>query len=262
MEDEPILIQKVPPLAWLIINRPEKMNAFTASMWRELPERLAQLEDDDDIRVIVVRGAGEKAFSAGADLSEFKEQSDGRGDTAVTGGQTNTAWDAFATCSKPTVAMIQGYCMGGGLGLAVYRDIRLASTESLFALTPARVGLGYPFSGVERAVHELGAPNARYLLMTASRIRADAALEMGILHSIHEHSALLEATETLCQQIAENAPKTLRAIKESIRQSVLTPDQRDPDAAHALIRECFQSEDYKEGLQAFAERRKPVFNDR
>ncbi len=164
MTNSVLLVEKEPPLGWLIFNRPEKLNAFNAAMWGAIPGALADLEADPEIRVVVVRGAGDRAFSAGADISEFDSvPNTGDGDGVSIFG----AFDALAACAKPTVAMIHGVCMGGGCAAALSIDIRLASETAEFAITPARLGLGYSFEGIERAVQELGPANARYLFITA-----------------------------------------------------------------------------------------------
>ncbi len=271
-----LLVEKDPPIGWLILNRPDKLNAINAAMWQAIPQRLAELEAEPDIRVIVLRGSGERAFCVGADVSDFDAQlqnpgggqsggqsGDRSGDSSGDRGKsTPEAFEAFAQCGKPTLAMIHGVCMGGGCALAMNIDIRLASEDAQFAITPARLGLGYPLSEVERAVEEIGPANARYLLLTAARMKAAKALELGLVQEVHPSSELEAATVALAHTIAENAPKTMRAIKESIRQSVLDLSVRQPEKAAALIRECFASEDFREGVRAFMEKRKPRFQDR
>ena len=259
MTDSVLLIKKEPPLGWLIFNRPEKLNAFNAAMWRAIPGALSQLEADPEIRVIVVRGAGDRAFSAGADISEFRSAPIANDDD---GESIFGAFDALAACAKPTIAMIHGVCMGGGCAAALCIDIRLASETAEFAITPARLGLGYSFEGIERAVQELGPANTRYLFITAGKIGAQKAREMGLVQEVHPRLDLENATRDLALRIAENAPKTIRAVKESVRQSVLPAGERRQDVVEGLIRECFESADYREGLRAFSEKRKPRFEDR
>lgn len=262
MPDSPIYIDKAPPIGWLVINRPEKMNAFDSEMWDAIPENIRALEEHRNIRVIVVRGAGEEAFSAGADISEFSERGADSGAPDDLATTRDSAFRALTDCTKPTIAMIHGVCMGGGCAIALSIDIRLASDDATFAITPARLGLGYPFSGIERAVQELGPAATRYLFLTANRIGAQKALELGLVQEVHPAGDLLSETEKLAGRIAANAPKTIRAARESVRQSVLDRPSRNLDNAHALIAECFQSEDYLEGLRAFMEKRRPDFKDR
>ncbi len=256
MTDSVLLIEKEPPLGWLIFNRPEKLNAFNAAMWGAIPGAFALLEADPEVRVIVLRGAGDRAFSAGADISEFESASNTSDGESIFG-----AFDALAACTKPTVAMIHGVCMGGGCAAALCIDIRLASETAEFAITPARLGLGYSFEGIERAVQELGPANTRYLFITADKVGAQKAQEMGLVQEVHPQNELEKATRDLALRIADNAPKTIRAVKESVRQSVLPPGDRRQEVVSALIRECFESADFQEGLRAFSEKRKPRFKD-
>ncbi len=262
MNSSSILIEREPPLGWLILNRPEKLNAFNLEMWSALSERMSELERDPAIRVVILRGAGEKAFGAGADISEFEENRKDAKTAEVYARANDRAFLALRNCSKPTVAMIHGFCVGGGLAVALCADVRLAAHDAKFALTPARLGLGYSFSGVEHAVQELGPASARYLFLTAGQITASKALELGLVQEVHDAAELKKKTEELARTIADNAPKTLRAIKEAVRQSVLPPAERNLPFVQSLIAECFASEDYKEGLRAFAEKRKPRFENR
>jgi len=261
MSESVLLIEKEPPIAWLIFNRPDKHNALSGELWQGIPAALADIENDPDIRVLVVRGAGDKAFSAGADIDEFKTEDA----TEAPPAKRRTLFeilDDVARCSKPTLAMIHGICMGGGCAAALSVDIRLASEDAVFAITPARLGLGYAFAGIERAVQELGPANARYLFLTAGRVKAEQALHMGIVQEVHPAVELEAATRDLALRIAGNAPKTLRALKESIHQSILPPADRRLDVVEALIQACFDSEDYQEGVRAFREKRTPEFRDR
>lgn len=259
---EPVLVEKDYPLGWLIFNRPEKMNAFNVEMWEAIPPAVKALEDDPEVRAIVIRGADERAFAAGADISEFdRYRKDPK--TAVRYDEINFgAFDAFAHCSKPTIAAICGFCIGGGLGVALNIDIRLAAEDATFAITPAKLGLGYPFAGVERVVQELGPAGARYLFLTGKQFSAQKALELGVVQEVFPKGEVVEAAAKLGRLIAGNAPIALRALKESIRQSVLARADRNMEHVEGLIRACFESEDYQEGVRSFMEKRRPVFQDR
>lgn len=264
MGDSVLLVEKEPPIGWLVFNRPEKLNALSTALWSAIPAALADFEADPEIRVIVVRGAGERAFSAGADIGEFKPEGRAAEEERPqeSRGTLFDVLEGLARCSKPTIAMIHGVCMGGGCAAALSIDIRVASEDAVFAITPARLGLGYAFEGIERAVQEIGPANARYLFITAGKVDARKALEMGLVQEVHAPDELESATRALAMRVAQNAPKTIRALKESIRQSVLPPEERELEIVNGLIRECFESEDFKEGVRAFAEKRKPQFKDR
>lgn len=259
MDSESVIVRREPPIGWLIFNRPEKHNAFNLEVWTAIPRLLAELEDDPEIRVIVVRGAGEKAFSAGADISEFKAEAQSGKSPHKNAGKREPAFVALADCQKPTVAMIHGICFGGGSALALNVDLRIVSTEARFAITPARLGLGYPYSGIERAVRELGASWTKYMFLTAGPVDAERALQIGLAHEVHPPEKLEDATRELALKIAANAPLTLQALKECIRQAQTDDENRDIAKAHALVSACFESADYQEGLNAFAEKRKPEF---
>ncbi len=258
-DSETILIRSEPPIGWLILNRPEKLNAFNFEMWRALPDKLAELESNPEIRVIIIRGAGEKAFGAGADIEEFEENRNNPKNAQTYAEANDRAFEAIKGCAKPTVAMIRGFCVGGGCAVALCADIRIAAADAKFALTPARLGLGYSVSGIEHAVAELGPAAARYLFITAARVTAPKALELGVIQEIAPPEDLEMRTTERARGIAQNAPLTILAAREAIR----LVQRRDPSADAArvekLVADCFASEDYKEGLAAFAEKRQPQF---
>lgn len=257
-----ILIEKEPPIGWLIFNRPDRLNAFNLESWEGIPSAVAELESDPEIRVVILRGAGEKAFAAGADITEFEEHRRDPETARRYAEMNEAAYLAIRLCSKPTVAMIRGFCVGGGCAVALNADIRIAARDAQFALTPARLGLGYAYSGIEHAVRELGPAATRYLFLTASYLKADQALGLGLIQEIHEPNELREKAVYLGRVISSNAPRTLKAIKASVLESVRDPGDRRPEEVERLLRDCFESEDYQEGLRAFAEKRKPRFTGR
>lgn len=260
--DNTIYIEKQGPLGWIVFNHPEKRNAITQSMWNQFPLLLKELEADSEVRVIIVRGVGDTCFSSGMDTQELKAMRDANDFNFSPMKQTTKAFDALGKCSKPTISMIQGECLGGGCAIALTTDLRTASGDATFSLTPTKMGLGYPLKGVERAVQELGASNARYLFVSAKEIDVEHARRIGLVHEIHSKETLESATIDLANTIASNSPKSIRAILKTIQQSLLSPSDRNMGAIRQWVTDCTNSADFEEGLNAFAEKRPPKFRDR
>ena len=261
MDNDSLLTSIDGPIGWLTINRPEKMNSLTREMWSRFSELLNALSANPKVRVIIIRGAGVECFSTGADVEEFQDRLDSEVSSDVL-SPTAAAFDAIAECPTPTVAMVRGHCFGGGCAIALAADIRCASENSLFALTPARLGLGYPFNGIERAVQELGASYARYMFLTAEAVGAKEALRIGLAHVVYPEYELEQNTKILARKIAALAPLTLRSIKESIRVTQTASTDRDLEGVERHIDACWKSEDFREGLNAFIEKRKAAFKGR
>ncbi|MDZ4791253.1 MAG: enoyl-CoA hydratase [Hyphomicrobiales bacterium] len=245
------------PVARIVIDNPGPMNAVNAAMWRALPVRIAEAEANQDVRVIMLTGRGDKAFSSGADISEF--------DTARTGAASagyddlNTAaFDALLNCAKPTIAAIRGFCLGGGFEIALCCDMRLAAEGAEFGIPAARLGLGYNARWIRLLLACMSAASAKELLFTGGRFGCVAALRMGFVNRVFPAAAFEAETTDLAAQIAANAPLTIRAAKAAI--DAFATGQA-PDYAHldAMVDACFQSADYAEGRAAFAQKRKPVF---
>ena len=246
------------PLGWLTISAPEKLNSMSEKMWQQFPDAVAKLEKDPDIRVLIVRGDGTKAFSTGADISEFDRLRDG--DNAQSYNQLNhDAFDALQQCSKPTIAMIHGFCMGGGFLIAHSVDLRLAGASARFSLPPAKLGIGFDVRWVALVLKTLPAALAKEMFFTGGRYEARQLQAFSTLNQVVEDDELLETTQTLAQTIAANAPLTIQSVKGAIEALSRNDHHIDFDAHDALTQACFESEDYKEGRQAFKERRAPVF---
>ncbi|RME96220.1 MAG: enoyl-CoA hydratase, partial [Alphaproteobacteria bacterium] len=210
------------------------------------------------IRVIILQGAGERAFSAGADISEFGEAR--TGDAAQAYDALNhAAFDAVMDCAKPTIAKIKGFCMGGGLELALCCDLRVAAEGSSFAIPAARLGIGYNARWIRPLLSALSASRAKEILFTGERFDHMQAREIGLINRLCSPDALEEETVRLAQTIAENAPLSVRAAKAAIDEFLKRPENPDYALLDRLVAECFASEDYVEGRTAFAEKRKPVF---
>jgi enoyl-CoA hydratase/carnithine racemase len=243
---------------WVIYDNPSRMNALNTAMWAALPEFLAQAETDNSVRVVVMCGAGDKAFSAGADISEFS--------TARTGEASKTydelnhaAFDAVMNCAKPTIAMVQGYCMGGGLELALCCDLRMAAKGATFAIPAAKLGIGYNPRWIRPLLSALSAAQAKEILFTGRRFSDEEALRMGMISRLLPTEKLEEETRALAGMIADNAPLSIIAAKSCIDEFLRAPENPDMDALDKLVEDCFESEDYAEGRAAFIEKRKPVF---
>jgi enoyl-CoA hydratase/carnithine racemase len=237
------------------------MNALTAAMWKALPDLVAEAERQSAIRVIVLRGAGVRAFSAGADISEF--DSARAGDSAAEYDALNdAAFLALSHCTKPTIAMIHGYCLGGGLGLALCTDIRIADERAEFAIPAAKLGLGYNARWVRPLLAAVPPSRAKEMLFTGRRFNVAEAADMGLVNRVVPTSELEAKTRALTQEIAANAPLTVRAAKRVIDELVRHPETPDMTALDAAVAACFESDDYAEGRRAFLEKRKPRFEGR
>ena len=257
---EPLLFHKEPPLAWITFNRPERRNAISMEMWQALPGLLSQVAEDDDLRVLLIRGTGEEAFISGADISQFGKV---RSDASTTLEYDRAAGQAllsFATLEKPIVAMIHGFCFGGGCSVAVMCDLRLCSDDSRFCIPAARLGVAYPVErGVERLVHIVGASNAAEILLTARVYNAEEAHHMGLVNRVLPKAELESYTRDYALKLADNAPLSVAAHKFFVRESTKAASLRDMDKIRAFTARCFNSDDYKEGVSAFMQKRRPRF---
>jgi enoyl-CoA hydratase len=247
-------------IAWLVLNRPERRNALNREMWAAIPQLMKSFDIDIKIRSVVIRGHGHEAFAAGADISEFgetrNEASAARDYEALNGA----AFAAIRGCSKPVVAMIQGYCIGGGLAMALACDLRVADATALFALPPARLGLAYPLDGLSDLVSVVGAAVAKDMIFTARRIDAAEALRIGLINRLA--TDVESDTRALCAEIAAGAPLTIAHAKAAIDFAANRPGHLLEAEIAALAARCFNSADYAEGRAAFAAKRKPVFTGR
>ncbi|MEX1007012.1 MAG: enoyl-CoA hydratase [Acidimicrobiia bacterium] len=246
-------------IGWMTYNNPERHNAMSIEMQVAVPRILAAFRDDPEARVVVVTGAGDRAFVSGADISEFGERRtsvDARAeyDTAMA-----DAWRGWRELDKPALAMIRGYCIGGGLLAALRTDIRIAAEGSQFGVPAARLGLGYAFGGVEELVALVGPSWAAEILFSARRLSAHEALRIGLVNRVVPADELETEVRALAHAIASNAPLTVRACKVAIREALRAPAERDRALVDELVEACFRSDDYLEGQAAFAEKREPRF---
>jgi enoyl-CoA hydratase/carnithine racemase len=246
-------------IGWMTYNNPARHNAMSMEMQRAVPRILAAFRDDPDARVIVVTGAGDRAFVSGADISEFGEQRTSVDARAQYDAAMAEGWRAWRQLDKPVLAMIRGYCIGGGLLAALRADIRFAAEGSQFGVPAARLGLGYAFGGVEELVALVGPSWAAEILFSARRLTADEALRIGLVNRVVSPDQLEPEVRALARAIAANAPLTVRACKVGIREAMRPPGDRDRALVDELVEACFRSDDYLEGQAAFAEKREPRF---
>ena len=242
----------------LIFAHEERRNAITGEMWDAIPPAVESLERADDVRVVVMRGAGDVAFVSGADISEFESSRSGA--TAAEYDRRNArAFAALTNLSKPLIALVHGFCVGGGCAIALTADMRYSADDGVFAVPAARLGLGYHASGLEALVHVVGQAKAREIFFTARRFDAQGALQAGLVNAVLPKDQLDKFVQETAEQIVANAPLTIASAKFILGQVKLEPDARDHEAAEASIRRCYDSEDYAEGVRAFLEKRAAQF---
>ncbi|MDQ8697231.1 enoyl-CoA hydratase [Hyphomicrobium sp. LHD-15] len=249
------------PIAWIVANNPERMNAYTARMWARIPEHVQAAEETPGVRVVILRGAGTRAFCAGADISEFESARTGAA-AADYDRLNHEAFSALLSITKPVIAMIHGFCLGGGFGIAACADLRLADHKAQFSIPAAKLGLGYNPRWVPPLLALAPPAFLKEMLFTGRRFSAAEAERIGLVNTLVETDNLEIAVRTLANEIASNAPLTVRAAKLTIDELVRHPENPDHSGLDAAIEACFTSADYEEGRRAFLEKRKPVFTGR
>jgi enoyl-CoA hydratase/carnithine racemase len=259
---EKILARKEGRIGTIIFNNPQRHNAVSLEMWAATSRILEQYAGDNAVRVVVLKGAGGKAFVSGADISKFESERatlDATKHYNVTVEKTYSAIEEFP---KPTIAMIEGYCIGGGLGLAVCCDLRICSDNSRFAVPAAKLGLGYSFNGLRRLVNIVGPAFAREIFYTARQFNAEDARIMGLVNRVVPQAELDRYVRDYSGAIATNAPLTVTSVKSIIKEVLKDEGKRDLARCAALVEECFASQDFIEGRRAFMEKRTPAFTGR
>jgi enoyl-CoA hydratase/carnithine racemase len=254
------ILAEVRDVAGIItFNQPEKRNAISAEMWEGVAQVLAEWENDPAIRVVVLTGAGDKAFVSGADISQFEKlRSDAEAQKQYQ-KITEPGRNRIVNFPKPVIAMVRGYCLGGGLAIAMLADFRIASSDSQFGIPAARMGIAYAFEAIRNLIALVGPSQARLLLYTARRIDAAEALRIGLVDQVVAPDALAKTVHDLAATMGVNAPLSMRASKYFVAQALRDPADRDAARMQQMTDDCFSSADYTEGRTAFMEKREPKF---
>jgi enoyl-CoA hydratase/carnithine racemase len=247
------------PIGWIVINNPARRNAMSRAMWETVPPLLDTLCAMPDTRLIVVTGAGGKAFISGADISEFEKQRASLEANKAYDEAAGAAFGAFADCILPTIAMVRGPCIGGGLATAISCDIRIATDTSIFGIPAAKLGVGYQFDGIQRLMSLIGPARTKQLMYTAEFYKAERAVAMGLIDESMPAEELEPRLYELAGMIAANAPLSIRAAKLAVDEAVKDPDLRNTAKVQAAIDTAWSSDDVKEGHRAFLEKRKANF---
>ena len=240
-------------------NNPARHNALSVEMWEAVPALLALAETDERVRLVVFSGAGEKSFVSGADISQFEDMRAAQEAVTRYEQMAENALMSILNFPKPTLSCIRGFCIGGGVNVAISCDLRIASSDSVFSIPAARLGLGYRYSAMKNLVDLIGPGAAKDLFFTARKIGAQEAQALGLISRVCEPGQLPALLAEYTSALAVNAPLTIRAAK-AITAEILKPSpELDQALCQQLIRACFDSADYAEGRKAFMEKRKPVF---
>jgi enoyl-CoA hydratase len=252
-------VQRTEGVVAIIFDNPKKLNAMNLSMWQALGDVCSALAGDETVRVLTLEGSGEKAFVVGADISEFGETRSDARSAALYGAAVERAERALEDMPVPTLALLRGYCIGGGFGIAMRCDLRLARDDARFAITPAKLGLGYGFDGIASLFQRLGHATSADMLFSGRKLGADEALAKGVCDFVFPATQFEAESAAYITCLANNAPLTIRAAKAALRTLALPDAQQDRGAVDALVAACFDSADYAEGQRAFAEKRAPDF---
>jgi enoyl-CoA hydratase len=254
-----MIAEKTDGIGWMTFNNPARRNAIGFAMREAILEILGDFEGDPDVRVIVMKGAGDKAFVSGSDISEFAERRATPQQREIYDALSARVSVAYNQIEKPLIAMIQGFCLGGGLGTAMQADLRVASDDSQFGIPAAKLSVGYPFHNMKKIIDVVGPAKTKEIMFTGRRFSAAEALAMGLVNQVVPVDALEETVHELAATIAGNAPLTIRASKTIVTEAMKNPDDRDLALCQEQVDACMNSDDFAEGRTAFMEKRNPKF---
>ena len=249
-------------IGWITFNSPERRNAISLEMWEGLGVILENFQNDKDVRVVVMKGAGDKAFVSGADISEFDTKRGSAEQKKQYGEVSANANRWLGKLDKPLIAMIQGFCIGGGLATALSADVRFATPDSTFGIPAAKLGLGYDYGGLKALCNLVGPSRAKDIMFSARFLKVEEALRIGLINFVVSREELEKEVKGYAKMVAANAPLTVKAAKAAVNEAMKDAANRDIDSINAMVNACFDSEDYKEGRVAFKEKRKPSFQGR
>lgn len=254
-----MIAEKSDGIGWMTFNNPARRNAIGFAMREAILEIIDDFNSDPDVRVIVMQGAGDKAFVSGSDISEFAERRATPEQREVYDALSSKVNDAYTRIEKPLIAMIRGFCMGGGLGTALQADLRIAAQGSEFGIPAAKLSIGYGYHNMKKLIDLVGPAKTKEIMFTARRFSADEALAMGLINQLVPADKLEETVQELAATIAENAPLTIRSAKTIVAEAAKDPADRNLALCDEQVEACMNSADYAEGRTAFMEKRQPNF---
>ena len=254
-----LVVEKRHAVGWIVFNQPGKKNAINDAMWRGIPPAMQRFEEDPEVRCVVFRGAGTEAFAAGADISEFEKVRSDQGAVAEYDGLLDRVLHSIQGSRKPSVAMIYGFCMGGGLEIALACDLRYSAASGQFGIPAAKLGLAYNVEGHKRLLETVGHAWAREIMFLGRRYAAEQAAAMGLVHRVLPDAELETYVNEVIRTLTDNAPLAIANTKTILEEYVKSSGTPDPGRMRAAIERCAKSADYVEGRRAFMEKRKPQF---
>lgn len=262
MSEGRLLVERRGAVGWLVFDQPAKRNAINGAMWRAIPEAMARFDADPQVRCIAFRGSGSEAFAAGADISEFEKHRDGRSSVGAYDGLLDRVLHSIQGSLKPSVAMIHGYCLGGGLEVALACDLRYCGRSAQFGIPAAKLGLAYNIEGHKRLLETVGHARAREIMFLGRRYAAEEAAAMGLVQRVLDDSELERHVGEVIATLCDNAPLSIANSKTILEEYAKASGMPDVPRMHAAIERCAASSDYVEGRRAFMEKRKPRFTGR